>query len=391
MNALLRISGSVILLFIFIQIPVIKITTPASVNPVYYYDLKERHTLTTSMNFPRNNFIFHLPVSGDFTSSHQYDITKLDNNGNSILSFRMPSAQNVSGDRSTTYLLGKDGFVTYPENGSFFLWYPKLGNHTFFYDQEGQFLWAHRTSHYMKAFPSGNYILSMTGDHSRVFYMMPDLSVIGSTEGTLLINYEFFSLPDSNKSMQVCLGFLDGDVVFYNPASKGEIRINTGSVTKAVACDFKSMYIAVQMENPDKNIAADILALGKIDELNKNPGIQWKFKIPLLQRYTETLPLGLGQDYGIIVLPEKKSTEIFAFDFSGNIISKFTVKSESAAEDWRISHAGRNMIVWNSNEVYVFNPEKIFDKQIHINNLSVEGNEIFIEEPGGILALQLFE
>jgi hypothetical protein len=395
MNGFIKIISGLVFFIILFHISIVKIKTPPSVNPVYSYEIKTKKKLATSVDYNSHEHAFHLPVSGNFNASHQYEIYKLSPSGDLKLSFKMPLDKDIPKKENPEYTPDKEGFVTYPENGSFYLWYPRLGTHTFFYDQDGQFLWSRKSSHYMKAFPSGKYILSMTGDNSRAFFLLPDLSVMGSVEGTLLINYQFSQEAPSDDAMQVCLEFLDGDIVFYNPAKKNEVRVSTGALTKSIACNFKKLYVAVQTESPDKNTAVDLLKLGKIDSSGKNASINWKFSLPLLDRYTSTLPVGLHDDYGIILLPEKNSLMVLAFDMSGKILFQSILAKDDPAEanieEWRIYPAKKGLVAWNSNGIYIFNPQKIYEKKMSIDNVAIDGDEIFIQNRDQILALQLTE
>ena len=395
MNGAIKIFAGLVFFLVLFHTPVTRVNSPISVNPVYNYEIKNQKSIHTTMKYNLHDYVFHLPVSGNFNTSHQYEINKLGIAGENILSFKMPVEKDISKKDNPEYTADKDGFVTYPENGSFYLWYPRLGIHTFFYDQDGQFLWSRKSSHYMKAFPSGKYILSMTGDHSRAFFMLPDLSIMGSAEGTLLINYQFSNETISDDSMQVCLGFLDGDIVFYNPSKKNEVRVNTGTLTKSLACNFNKLYIAAHVENPDKNSGVDQLKLGTINAGGKSATISWKFSLPLLDRYTSTLPIGLHDEYGIILLPEKKSLMALAFNMSGKIIFQSILTGmetgEYSIEDWRIYPSKKGLVAWNSNGIYIFNPRKIFEKKMPIDNVTIQGDEIFIQNRDQILALQLTE
>lgn len=393
MNGFVKSVSGLFFFLLLLHIPVVQVHTPASINPVYNHEVKNQKTIRTTMDYDLQEYVYHLPVSGNFNASHQYEIHKLSKLGESLLSFKMPLDKDISLKEVPEYTPDKEGFITYPDNGSFFLWYPRLGTHTFFYDQDGQFLWAHKSSHYMRAFPSGKYILSMTGDHSRAFYMLPDLSVMGSTEGTLLINQQFSNETLSDDSMQVCLGFLDGDIVMYNPAKKHEIRVGSQTLTKSIACNFHKLQVLVQAESADKNIVVDQVKLGQIKAGAKGATLDWKFTLPLLDRYTSTLPMGLTDDYGIVLLPEKSSLMVLAFDVKGKILYQSVLSKENTddIEEWRIYPSKKGLVAWNPNEIYIFNPQKIFEKKMPIENVTVKGDEIFIQNREQVLALRLTE
>ncbi|MDH4262335.1 MAG: hypothetical protein OEV78_04745 [Spirochaetia bacterium] len=388
MNGVIKVISGLVFFLVMLHVPIIKINTPTSINPVFNYEIKTKNVINTTMNYDLHDYVYHLPVSGNFNSSHQYEINKLDKTGNLRLAFKMPLDKDVLKKENPDYAPDKDGFITYPENGSFYLWYPRLGTHALFYDQDGQFLWSRKSSHYLKAFPSGKYILSMTGDHSRAFFLLPDLSVMGSLEGTLLINYQFSNDPSSSE-IQVCLGFLDGNIAFYDPTKKNEFRVSTGALTKSIACNFHKLYIAAQVESSDKSMMVDLLRVGEI-KTGKNVSIDWKFSLPLLDRYTSTLPIGLSDEYGIVLLPEKKSLVVLAFDITGKILHQAVIANEdSNIEDWRIYPAKKGLVAWNSAGIYIFNPHKIYEKKIQIENVTIQGDEIFIQNREQILALQL--
>jgi hypothetical protein len=393
MSGLLKSITGLLFFLVLFHIPVLKVHTPASVNPVYNHEIKTQKTIRTTVDYDLQEYVYHLPVSGNFSASHQYEIHKLSKKGDLLLSFKMPLDKDISRKEAPEYTPDKEGFITYPENGSFFLWYPRLGTHTFFYDQDGNFLWSRKSSHYMKAFPSGKYILSMTGDHSRAFFMLPDLSTMGSAEGTLLINQQFSYEASSDDSIQVCLGFLDGGIVMYNPAKRKEIRVSTQTLTKSIACNFHKLQVAVQVESADKNIVVDQIKLGEVKVGKKDASLNWKFTLPLLDRYTSTLPIGLSDEYGIVLLPEKNTLMVLAFDLTGKVLHQSVLTNENSVdiEEWRIYPSPKGLVAWNQNEIYIFNPQKIFEKKMPIENVTIKGDEIFIQNREQVLALRLTE
>lgn len=391
MGHLIRIASGIVVFFILYSIPVLHIKTPVSVNPVYFYDAQKHDTLRTTLPTLSRSYIYHTPLSKDINSSHQYKVTKLDKQGSPLFSFEAPAAKDVTSVHETSYLLNKDGYVTYPQDGSFFLWYPKLGNHIFFYDQEGKFLWSRRNSHYLRAFPSGKYILAMVGDQSRAFIMLPDLSVIGSIEGSLLINYAFSDSPNPKSPWQLCLGFLDGDVVYFDPLQKKDSRVNTGSVTKSIACSFENSFLAVHMENPDPKSQTDVLGLAELKPDGDQLKLKWEFQRPLPQRYPERLPLGIQDNFGVILLPDKGNLQALIFDYSGNISDSSPIELDGSIEDWRIYRLAHGLVAWSSERLVIFYPQKVFEKKMHIENVTVEGSDLYVEGSNGILALEIAE
>jgi hypothetical protein len=374
--------------FLLLNVPLLKISNSPTAKPVYIYDLKTHSSISSTNNSNLNEFIFHLPVSGDYYSSHQFDIVKLDKKGNSLFSFTAPSKKDIYKTKETTSLENKDGFFTYPPNGSFFLWYPKLGNYTFFYDQSGEFLWSHKSSHYLKAFPSGEFLLAMTGDHSRAFFLLPDLTPVGSTEGALLINYQFSINPKDDKSMKICLGYLDGDIVFYNPKQNNQIRINTGGVTKSIACDFDNLGFAVHMEG--ENNSPDIIKTAKIDSTQKIPKITWKGSIKLTTNYNFTIPVGIQNNFIVVLLPTGSNLSLFTYNLKGDLLTASELSPmDTPIEDWRLINLQGSIAAWNSKSIYIMNPDIILQKHIPIENVTVIENQLFIQTSKEIISYKL--
>ena len=86
----------------------------------YYFDFQKEKPLFSSPNIYGKKSIFHTEYQ--------------DNYFNIFLLGRSGSLENKFN------ILKKDGYITYPNNASFFLWYPRLGSHIKIYNDSGEIL-----------------------------------------------------------------------------------------------------------------------------------------------------------------------------------------------------------------------------------------------------------
>jgi len=177
----------------------------------------------------------------------QYAVYGLNGTGQLVRSLRLPGQQIRKADESTINLANKEGYITGPENGAFYIWYPQLGTQVFVFNEQGSFLWEKEESHYLHVFPRGRYIMAAAGDHSRMLFMNPDFKVHADFQGVLFTRYIVDDNPDLATG-QVCLGSLDGEVIVAQLDRRIYLRQKIGYALKAMQCDFEKGVMAVIVE-----------------------------------------------------------------------------------------------------------------------------------------------
>lgn len=174
----------------------------------------------------------------------------------------------------------KGGYLTHPDDGSYFIWYPVLGNEVAFFDAQGQFLWKRKDSHYLASSPSGDYILGVAGDESRVFILNPTLEPLTDSEGWLLVERRF----DSGNDSRACAVFAGGSIRLLDGKSrKSDGRQTTGFI-KSAYCDFRANG-ALLLNYHVKN-STDVLKFCPFDSAKDCEEIDvfkrnWPGKLPL--------------------------------------------------------------------------------------------------------------
>lgn len=177
----------------------------------------------------------------------QYDAFGISGAGNLVKSIRLPGDAITKADGTTIALNGKEGYITAPESGAFYVWYPQIGQYAYIFNERGQFLWEKEESHYLQALPRGRYIMAAAGDHSRMIFMNPDFKAQADFQGVLFTRFVIDDNPDL-KSAQVCLGSLDGEVIVAHLDRKVFSRSKIGYALKSLQCDFATGEMAAIVE-----------------------------------------------------------------------------------------------------------------------------------------------
>ncbi len=144
----------------------------------------------------------------------------------------------------------KPGFLTHPDDGSYFIWFPQLGTEVYFFDSNGTFLWEKKESRYLQASPEGRYILAAAGDHSRLMVLNPSLQPLADFEGLI---FTHFRLSDNEeKNWQFCASFIDGEIVAAALEKKEQYRLSLPWPVKSLECDFNTGKFWAQVEIIDE-------------------------------------------------------------------------------------------------------------------------------------------
>lgn len=160
---------------------------------------------------------------------------------------RLPGGEITKADDTKISLSGKEGYLTAPENGAYYIWYPQIGTQVYVFNEQGNFLWEKEESHYLNALPRGRFIMAAAGDHSRLVFMNPDFKVHADFQGVLFTRFIVDDNPDL-KTAQVCLASLDGELIIAHLDRKLYARHKLGYALKALQCDFETGEFAAIVE-----------------------------------------------------------------------------------------------------------------------------------------------
>ncbi|GAB4429350.1 MAG: hypothetical protein OHK0011_11750 [Turneriella sp.] len=196
------------------------------------------------------------------TDAGQYAAYGLTPAGSIARVLNLPGNVLTKADQSQVSLGGKEGYLTGPENGAFFIWYPQLGSQVYVFNESGSLLWEKEESRYLQVLRHGRFILAAAGDHSRMIFMNPDFKVQADFQGLLFTQFSADDDP-ALKFGQACLGSLDGEVIVLHLDRKIYSRQRLGYALKAVACNFATGDMAAIVERTvtkdNKSRQADFL------------------------------------------------------------------------------------------------------------------------------------
>lgn len=231
------------------------------------------------------------------TGPGQYKVFGLSDDGTMVRTLALPGEQIQKADQTSISLAGKEGYITAPENGAYFIWYPQLGQQVYVFNEQGSFLWEKEESHYLQVLPRGRYIMAAAGDHSRMIFMNPDFKTQADFQGVLFTRYIVDDNPDL-KNGQVCLGSLDGEVIVAHIDRKVYMRQKLGYALKSLLCNFETSELAAIVE---RTVTVD-KAQKQVDFLLR---AKFTLKSPKEEKPSETMkPVATELDItGTIELP----------------------------------------------------------------------------------------
>lgn len=206
--------------------------------------------IAAAVTFPESAITGDKPVAAVFyrrTGAGQYRIFGLDAGGAITRTLSLPGEQVKKADETSVSFTGKEGYITAPENGAYFVWYPQIGQQVYVFNEQGSFLWEKDESHYLQVLPRGRFIMAAAGDHSRLIFLNPDFKTQADFQGVLFTRY----LSDDNPDLvhgQVCLGSLDGEIIIAHIDRKIYLRQKLGYALKSLVCNFDSGELAAIVE-----------------------------------------------------------------------------------------------------------------------------------------------
>lgn len=231
------------------------------------------------------------------TGVGQYKIFGLSNDGAIVRTLALPGEQIQKADQTSISLAGKEGYITAPENGAYFIWYPQLGQQVYVFNEQGSFLWEKEESHYLQVLPRGRYIMAAAGDHSRMIFMNPDFKTQADFQGVLFTRFIVDDNPDL-KNGQVCLGSLDGEIIVAHIDRKIYMRQKLGYALKSLLCNFETSELAAIVE---RTVTVDKVQK-QVDFLIR---AKFALKVPKDEKPSETMkPIAAELDItGTLELP----------------------------------------------------------------------------------------
>lgn len=378
-------AGALILFLVFYHIPVEELKRDQGVKALYHHDFTINASVLSDFAKEVPPVIFHRGIGEPRNGYHsRYHVYKLSGNGQNLVTIELPPA----GKKIKSELFGNisfqgSGFLTYPENGNFYTWYPRLGNQILFFDEKGRFLWAKASSHYLRAAPSGKWILAMAGDQSRAFFFYPDMKPIASVEGALMLSSSFAA----QKEREVLyLAFLGGEVVRFDLAAKKPVRFLMPGPVKSVTSSPSGEKFLAQVE---KQPGKDTLIAAKPGE-GSDYAIEFEIELP--RSYPATLPLARTETGIAWMTPAEGGYEIHLADQDGALQESIAVASasESGIDDWRANLVADGVLFWSSKQYLVVEKTLLLHRKLEIENAKTNENYFFLQNSSGVMAFEVY-
>ncbi len=280
-------------------------------------------------------------------------------------------------------------FLTYPIKGSFFVEYPRLGRVIKIYDTRGDFLWKINESRYLKVFDSGDWILGLSGDHSKLHFFKPDMSKYMELEGYLLTQYHINeALSREADSYNACLSFLAGDVVFIRLNSKTIERHTFPSAVKNIFCDFNSGNFLVQVY--DVKLNKHFLILKNLHHIKKDIFIT---ELPHDTFYTTPMAFNANNLLYIYWNSKIRSFYFNLLNFHDGSYINFPLSADLKLEDidlFRIKQYQDSFLVYNKQSTWFFDTKGlIYTKNFHhIKKIFINTDKVYVQNEESITLFQ---
>lgn len=289
----------------------------------------------------------------------------------------------------------KKGYLTYSNHPEFYIFYPRLGSEIIYFDNNGQELWKKTSHHYMEIFPDGKHILGLAGDSSRAFIFDPDLNETANVEGMIMLGRRFMNGPAEN--FDLCLGFLNGEIVFIDVESGAKRRLKVAENLTSLSCDSKPLTVLYQSgEKINKDRVTMITALAPVFNDNSSEKAEEEnvleplFQINLGAYYSSSLPMQWNKNHGIVLIPEENDMLALVFDRTGTILDKISLPvTGNNIDDWRSIQLKNGTVFWSSETVLVFDKQLIYRAHAEIKNAKGYNNHFFLDTYNGIIAFHL--
>ena len=365
----------------------------SSAKTIFAYSIDQENSSNNILSSIETNTTNIFQISNNL---NQYQIIKVKPNIGIVSSFTIPEDT-----------LKEEGYITYPQDGSFFLWYPVLGSKTRVYDPTGHFLWETPESRYLYVDAQAKWILAVSGDQSGVEFLRPNFKPIVQVEGSILFGYQFNEASNDNE-FTACLGFLNGTISFLKLNTDSSIvkKINTYNTTKGMGCNFKNNTVTLQTLQKSKDTLHknhDVLVNINLDDVQYDArdiaqNIKPSSTIDLPEEYPYSLPIKLNpiSQMGAIVLasPTLKTITVAIFNQKG-IVAMFPWGSNldlyNSIDDFRIDTIDNSFLISSPNYVMLLNENNVL-LNIPINNLEktiITKNIIALKYRQGIMGIQL--
>ncbi|MES0490586.1 MAG: hypothetical protein ABUK01_11365 [Leptospirales bacterium] len=320
-----------------------------------------------------------------------FEIRQIPENGTSVHALKIPK----EGDPSL-----KNGYLTYSNQPEYYIYYPRLGSEIIYFDTAGEKLWEKTSHHYMEIFPDGKYILGLAGDSSRAFIFDPDLNEIANVEGMIMLGRRF--MHDPSEKFDLCLGFLNGEIVFIDVESGKKRRLQVAENLTSLACNSSPLRVFYQSGTKTGEGERLTLVTGLApvfhDESNdtsdntsdEEQTHETLFQINLGRYYSSSLPMQWHDNYGVILTPEKNDMQALVFDRQGVLLDQIALPmTGNNTDDWRSIKLKNGIVFWSSETVLVFDKHLIYRAHSEIKNAKGYNNHFFLDTYSGIVAFRL--
>ena len=394
MYLLLQILLSLIVGYFFLNISVIDGRFfKQRVQHSFFHALSDNLTGFENPNAKQGNSTIAIYRNESDSPQSTFTISKINHRGNSVREFTINQADvKDSKGRSSKPI---EGVLTHPTDGAFFIVYPTLGRKIFMFDEAGNFIWQMPESRYLEAFAHGNYLMGVSGDHSRANFYNTNLKSQIDVEGHIMLAYQLANKKARPNEYDVCLAFLGGDIAFINIGSKKVSRINSKFNIKSISCDLNTGDFIVQalMKGKEKNKMTDAILAANISEgLKKNVEFEMKAKLSAVQPVT--LPLVyVNTDFSAYYdrINSKDSINLITDEGIQSIDVSSFVKVKKPLDSIQALRFQNKAIFWNEHSVMIVDKNGLFLNPPHqkIQKVLTSNTNLIIQTQTGVHSFTL--
>ncbi len=283
----------------------------------------------------------------------------------------------ISSDSAEKPNSAKDYYLTWTDKGSLFILFPQIGNEVYLFNEKGEYLWKTRETRYLQLFPDENWMMAVSGDHSRVGFLNYSFQEKISHEGFIMHSY---NLGERGK---YCLGFLDGSLYIGNLDAGTKGYFPQEKPTKKTSCNFnrkmvmthgnyrnkESINIFRFLEKDNKINLTHLysVSLAEIYEIVQDA---YPSRMPLKSSFYHPDPIALSwhdSNFGIAVIHfrvEGKIVPVLALLDDAGVYATLPLqdflKTVSFSDSWGIRKTQTGFIVFNNTIAFLVDNKGVY-------------------------------
>ena len=402
MRQLFYIFAVVLLVLVFWHIPLSSTVASFPLHEVYAFNAQE----SIEDKDQKVEFVWHRQNN----DLNRHTLTLIDKSGNAVRTLVLPP-EKLKRDTGEEVKISSTaaGYLTYPENGEYFIWFPQLGSSILYFDSRGRFIWDRAESRYLQAFPDGKFVMAAAGDHSRVDFLTPNLDSLFTAEGLIFTQYFLQDAPE--RGWHAAVVFINGVVQLFDLKNKFSVKVKLPGLLKGTDVDLQNGTIAGQMEEKstieNNLVIRDIVYLTEPvlpedfksaldnESVKEKPTLSNFETVAVFQRQTNlpefypySLPVAQSNGQVAFLVPTQDGVAI-RID-NGTELRQFSLSmfTEASIESLRLSVINDHFLIFAPDLLAVASDSGIywFKKFRDLQNIQVSQNRVIVNSERAVYA-----